>query len=170
MSMTMVSGCRGVTWWPFASSFPMAALPKSDSRLRGPWGGLSYGTAYAVACGKRCVCNFLFSRRDGGWSSTRAGRRYRRLSWRSRKRSPAFSADAASHLESSLPLQEMDFALVAIRLPLSSHLFGIHDGSRAAARGAAGRMDGCKTLGAVPSVPSRRIRSGPIDAKRFWLN
>jgi hypothetical protein len=31
-------------------------------------------------------------------------------------------------------------------------------------------MDGCETPGALPSVPSRRIRSGPIDAKRFWLN
>ncbi len=169
MSMTMVSGCRGVMWWRFASKFRMARR-RWDSRRREPWDGLWNGTASGAACGNRCGCNCLCCRRDGGWSSTRAGRRCRRLSWSFRKRLPGSSADAASHPSSSSYLQAMDFAISAIRLPLSSHLFGVHDGSRAALRGVARRLDGRETFGALPSVPSRRIRSGALGTKRFWLN
>lgn len=170
MSMTMVSGCRDVTWWPFAFASPMAVPPKWVSRHREPWGGRWCETVSAAACANRCACNSVCSRPGGGWFSIRAGRRYRRLSWRFRKRLRAFFADAASHPERSPFLQEMDFSVPAIRLPLPSHMFGIHDGSRAAVRGAAGRLDGREATGALPSVSSRRIRSGPVDAKKFWLN
>lgn len=170
MSMTMVSGCRGVTWWPFASAFLMAAPLKSVSPLRAPWDGRLCETVSAGACGNRCDCSSLCSRLGGGWFSTRAGRRYRRLSWRFRKRLRAFSDDAASHPEHSPFLQEMGFSVPSVRLPLSSHLFGIHDGGCAAVRSVARRLDGRKALGALPSVSSRRIRSGPVEAKKFWLN
>ena len=54
--------------------------------------------------------------------------------------------------------------MLAFGVPLSSHLFGIHDGSDRKARRGAGRLAGHAAPAALPSVSSRRLRPGPLGA------
>jgi hypothetical protein len=63
-----------------------------------------------------------------------------------------FWSDANNPNRAAEGLQGLDFAMVAVGMPLPAHLFGIHDGRDCGSWSAAGRLDGFEAVRALSSI------------------